>query len=70
VSAAAEPQLPEAARRNDEDACGRLVEPCRRELHAHCYRVLGSPHDAEDALLRAWRGLHGFDDRRRLRPWR
>jgi DNA-directed RNA polymerase specialized sigma24 family protein len=32
--------------------------------------VLGSPHDAEDALLRAWRGLHGFDDRRRLRPWR
>jgi RNA polymerase sigma-70 factor, ECF subfamily len=62
-----------AARRGDEDAFRDLVEPHRRELHAHCYRMLGSLHDAEDALqdtlLRAWRGLGGFEGRRPLRPW-
>jgi RNA polymerase sigma-70 factor, ECF subfamily len=57
----------------DEDAFRRLVEPHRAELHAHCYRMLGSLHDAEDALqdamLRAWRGLAGLEGRRGPRPW-
>jgi RNA polymerase sigma-70 factor, ECF subfamily len=51
----------------------RLVEPHRAELHAHCYRMLGSLHDAEDALqealLRAWRGLPKFEGRSSLRSW-
>jgi RNA polymerase sigma-70 factor, ECF subfamily len=62
-----------AARRGDEDAYRRLVEPHRRELHAHCYRMLGSVHDADDAvqdaMLRAWRGLHGFEGRSTTRSW-
>jgi RNA polymerase sigma-70 factor (ECF subfamily) len=68
-----ERRLLEAARGGDEDAYRRLIEPYRAELHAHCYRMLGSVHDAEDALqdalLRAWRGLHGFEAGRPLRPW-
>jgi len=62
-----------AARRGDEDAFGRLLAPHRAELHAHCYRMLGSVHDAEDALqdalLRAWRGLPRFEGRSSLRAW-
>jgi DNA-directed RNA polymerase specialized sigma24 family protein len=66
-----EHQLLEAARTGDENAFARLVQPHRRALHAHGYRLLGSLHDAEDALqetmLRAWRGLASFEGRSSLR---
>ena len=49
------------------------IERHRKDLHAHCYRMLGSLHDAEDALqdaqLRAWRGLPRFDGRSSLKTW-
>jgi RNA polymerase sigma-70 factor, ECF subfamily len=68
-----EQQLIDSARSGDERAYDRLVEPHRAELRAHCYRMLGSAHDAEDALqdalLRAWRGLAGFEGRSSLRSW-
>jgi RNA polymerase sigma-70 factor, ECF subfamily len=65
--------LLEQARSGDEIAFGELVEAHRAGLHAHCYRMLGSVHDAEDALqdalLRAWKGLPGFEGRSSLRTW-
>jgi RNA polymerase sigma-70 factor, ECF subfamily len=62
-----------AARSGDEQAFVRLTGPHRAALHAHCYRLLGSLHDADDAmqetLLRAWRGLDGFEPRAPLVAW-
>ena len=73
VSAAPEQGLLAAARAGDEDAFRRLVEPLHAELHAHCYRMLASVQDAEDALqdalLRAWRALPGFEGRSALASW-
>jgi len=61
------------ARAGDGDAFAELVEPYRRELHVHCYRMLGSVQDAEDLLqeilLAAWRGLDRFEERASLRVW-
>ena len=57
----------------DEQAFGELTGPYRREIQVHCYRMLGSLTDAEDAaqetLLAAWRGLAGFQRRSSLRTW-
>jgi RNA polymerase sigma-70 factor (ECF subfamily) len=64
TSALQERELLDAARDGDEDAFRRVVERHQADLHAHCYRMLSSLQDAEDALqetlLRAWRGLAGF----------
>jgi RNA polymerase sigma-70 factor (ECF subfamily) len=61
------------ARAGDGEAFRDLTEPHRRELQVHCYRMLGSFQDAEDALqdtlLAAWQGLEGFQSRASLRTW-
>jgi RNA polymerase sigma-70 factor (TIGR02960 family) len=61
------------AQAGDLPAFDRLVAPYRRLLHNHCYRMLGSPHDADDALqetlLAAWRGLASFEGRSALGTW-
>jgi RNA polymerase sigma-70 factor, ECF subfamily len=68
-----ERELLDDLRRGSEDAFRHVVEDHRAELHAHCYRMLGSLHDAEDALqdtlMRAWRGLPDFGGRSSLRTW-
>jgi RNA polymerase sigma-70 factor (ECF subfamily) len=62
-----------AARAGDESAFAALVEPHRRELQVHCYRMLGSLEDSEDAVqetfLRAWRSRDGFEGRSSVRSW-
>src|SRR6266498_4549427 len=61
------------ARAGDGEAFRELTEPHRRELHVHCYRMLGSLQDAEDALqeilLAAWQGLAGFKEHASIRTW-
>ena len=61
------------ARAGDGQAFGELVDPLRRELHVHCYRMLGSTQDADDAvqetLLAAWRALGDFEERASVRTW-
>ncbi len=66
-------ELIERAQAGDEEGFRLLVDPFRRELQVHCYRILGSEQDAEDALqetlLAAWQGLQGFEGRASLRTW-
>jgi len=61
------------AQAGEEEAFRDLVDPYRRELQVHCYRILGSAQDAEDALqetlLAAWQGLSGFEGRASIRTW-
>jgi RNA polymerase sigma-70 factor, ECF subfamily len=68
-----ERELLAAARRGTDRAFDELIEPYRRELYVHCYRMLGSWTDAEDALqdalLDAWKGLARFQERSSLRSW-
>ena len=68
-----EAELLASARRGEEAAFERLVASYRGELYAHCYRMLGSVQDAEDALqealLGAWRGIAGFEGRSSFRAW-
>ena len=63
----------DAARAGDQEAFAQLIEPYRRQLLAHCYRILGSFEDAEDMLqetfLRVWKHLDSFEGRSSLRAW-
>jgi RNA polymerase sigma-70 factor (ECF subfamily) len=73
TTGAAEQNLITRAGKGDETAFEQAVGPYRGELHAHCYRMLGSVYDAEDALqeamLRAWRAMGRFEGRSSLRSW-
>jgi RNA polymerase sigma-70 factor (ECF subfamily) len=66
-------ELLSAARAGDNSAFDQLVSPYRGELRAHCYRMLGGVHDADDAvqdaLLGAWRGISSFEGRAAFRSW-
>src|SRR5215469_552991 len=66
-------ELIEQARRGDSEAFAELVRPYRRELQLHCYRILGSLQDAEDALqetlLAAWQAFAAFQGQSSLRTW-
>jgi RNA polymerase sigma-70 factor (ECF subfamily) len=70
---APEPGVLDAARHGDKEAFRLIIEPYRGAIHAHCYRMLGSVFDADDALqetlLRAWRALPRFQGQELLRPW-
>jgi RNA polymerase sigma-70 factor (ECF subfamily) len=73
MSVTEERDLLTRARKGDEGAFGRLMDAYRPQLHAHCYRMLGSAYDADDslqeAMLRAWRGLPKFEERSSLKSW-
>lgn len=73
IAPTSDSELVERALTGDRTAFERLVEPYRRELHVHCYRMLASLHDAEDlvqeSMLRAWRGLRTFRRGGPVRPW-
>jgi len=73
VASAPAAELMSRARAGDDKAFSALTEPHRRELRAHCYRMLGCLQDSEEALqdtlLAAWQGLDGFEERASLRTW-
>ena len=69
----ADAELLARAQAGDSDAFSEVTEPFRREIHVHCYRILGSVQDAEDALqetmVAAWRGIDRCEGRSSLRAW-